>query len=281
MRIDYVGLLASLNRLPHGVLHILVALAVGVPLLAASRTKLVPSEETMAFHRAVQAVGEGETVLLATDLNSGTAFELEPMLTTLVTEVFSRGGRLLVVSLDAQGVGLVEAKIAALADAAGKEYGTDWVFLGFRPSIPAVVLSLASAPYTVFPKDHHGHPLSSMPLTERLSGFGDYRLVAVIATGPSAQEWVIYGHGRYQAPLVVGLGGGIGPAFQSFLSTKTIAGLIAGLRGAAEYEVAAGRPAEALRALSSQSFAHLLLVAFVILGNAAHFAASWRERTPL
>jgi len=281
MKIDYVAVLASLGRIDRRILYLLVGLAIVIPLLAASKTHVTPSEESQGFHRAVQRLGEGDIVLLATDYYSGTAFELEPMMVTLVREVFDRGARLVAVSLDAQGAGLVESQLAELAAASGKSYGSDWVYLGFRPSSPGVIVSLASAPFAVFPTDHRGNALSALPLTTALDGRTDYRLVAVIASGPAAQDWVIYGHGRYQAPIIVGLGGGIGPTFQGFLETKTITGLVAGLRGAAEYEVLAGRPAEALRALSAQSMAHLLLVGLVIVGNAAFFAAKWLERTPL
>lgn len=280
MRIDYLRLTASLIRVDPRILYLCVALAVAIPLLFASKARVVPSEESEGFHRAVQRIAEGETVLLSTDVNNATAFELEPMITAFVQEVFARKGRLIVVCTDAQGTGRVEQTIEGLAAASGASYGADWVFLGYRPSSPATIVSLASSPYTVFPADYRGRPLSSMPLTSSLSGHSDYRLVTVVASGPSAQDWVIYGHGRFAAPIIVGLGGGIGPAFQGFVDRKLIAGLIAGLRGAAEYEVLSGRPAEAVRALSAQSMAHLLLVALVIVGNAAFFATKWLERVP-
>ncbi|MCU0612157.1 MAG: hypothetical protein MUE60_10260 [Candidatus Eisenbacteria bacterium] len=281
MRLDYLALLASLTRIDRRILYLLVALAIVIPLLAASGTRVTPAAESEGFFRAVQRVSEGQTVLLAADYNGATAFELEPMVTTLVQEVFSRGARLVLVCLDPQGIGLVEAKVQMLADAAGKTYGTDWVFLGYRPSAPGVIMSLASAPYTVFPRDHRGTSLRALPLAAGLSGHSDYQLVAVVASGPAAQDWVIYGHARYRAPIVIGLGGGLGPTFQGFLDTHAIAGLIAGLRGAAEYEQLTGRPGEALRALSAQAMAHLLLIALIILGNAAFFAAKWRDRPPV
>ncbi|MBN1423655.1 hypothetical protein JXA88_03775 [Candidatus Fermentibacteria bacterium] len=280
MRISYLGLLASLSRIDRRIIYLLVACAVALPLLAASTTRLIPAEESQSFHRAIAQLAEGETVLLAVEYNAGTAFELEPMVVTLVEEVFSRNARMVVSCFDAQGVGLVEETIAELAAASGKTYGTDWVFLGYRPSAPGVIISLATAPYAVFPRDHRGNSLSDLPLSSSLSGYADYQLVAVIASGTTAQDWVIYGTGRFHAPIIVGLGGGIGPTFQSFIDARTITGLIAGLRGAAEYEQLAGRPAEALRALSAQSTAHVLLVLLIVVGNASFFAARWLERTP-
>ena len=44
-----------------------------------------------------------------------------------------------------------------------------------------------------------------------------------------------------------------------------------GLLGAAEYEKLIGKPAKGTEGMSIQSFAHLLVVGLVILGNIAFF----------
>ena len=56
-----------------------------------------------------------------------------------------------------------------------------------------------------------------------------------------------------------------------YLQTKQLIGLMPGLLGAAEYEKLIEKPAKGTEGMSIQSFAHLLVVGLVILGNIAFF----------
>jgi len=275
--VDYFRIAASIWRMDRRFVYLLLALAIIVPLILVPNPRVEPTEESMRFHRAVETLKQDDIVLLSTDYDAGSSFELEPMTTALVRHLFEKGAKLVVLSLNAQGTGMVHDEIGYLTEELGMEYGRDWVFLGYRPSAPPAILSLASAPYTVFPEDFEGNRLTGMPLTDHLRGFTDFALVAVIASGATARDWVIYGQGRFQAPIILGLAGGIGPTFQGFFETHQVEGLLAGLRGAAEYEQMTEHPREALRVLSTQSTAHLLLVVLVVIGNISFLLSRWME----
>jgi hypothetical protein len=274
---DYVQLVTSLSAIDRRVIYLVVAIAIILPLVFVPNPPMSPTEEGTSFHHVVQRLQEGDVVLLATDYNAGTAAELGPMTTTLAHHVFARGAKLVVVSLDAQGTGVVEAQIDTIAQARGCTYGEDWVFLGFRPSAPAVILALASSPYTLFPEDFRGNRLIDLPLTDRLKGAADYAVLVVMAAGPTATDWVIYGSGRFEAPILLGLSGGIGPTFRGFYNTQQVAGMLAGLRGAAEYEQLTHRSGDASRLISAQSSVHLLLVLLIVVGNVSFLVRKWLE----
>lgn len=274
---DYPAVVASITKIDRRFIYLLVGLAVAIPLLVAHQAKVEPTEESMAFHMEVSTLGEGDVVLLSTDYDAGGASELSPMVRAFATDVFRRGARLVVLSLNAQGTGLVEAEINKIAAEYDRTYGVDWVFLGFRPSTPAVILALSASPHSLFPQDFRGNELAELPLTAHLNGYRDFSLICVISSGATAQDWVIYGHGRFQGPMVAGLSGGIGPAFQSFVDTHQIAGVLVGLRGAAEYEQMLELPGEALRALFAQSLTHMLFVALIMIGNISLLATRWIE----
>jgi hypothetical protein len=114
-------------------------------------------------------------------------------------------------------------------------------------------------------------------LTDQLKGGSDYALLAVMASGATATDWVIYGSGRFEAPIILGLSGGIGPTFRGFYDTQQVGGILAGLRGAAEYEQMTNRPGDASRLVSAQSSAHLLLVMLILIGNVSFLAAKWQQ----
>lgn len=274
---DYLQLVTSLPRVDRRIIYLVVAIAIIIPLALVPNPPMSPSEEGTSFHRVVQGLKQDDVVLLATDYNAGSAAELGPMTTTLVHHAFAQGAKLVVLSLDAQGTGVVDVQIDTIAQGLGRTYGEDWVFLGFRPSAPAAILALASSPYTLFAEDFRGNRLIDLPLTDRLKGATDYAMLTVMASGPTATDWVIYGFGRFEAPILLGLSGGIGPTFRGFYDTQQVAGILAGLKGAAEYEQMTNRPGDASRLVSAQSGAHLLLVMLIVIGNISFLAAKWQE----
>jgi hypothetical protein len=50
-------------------------------------------------------------------------------------------------------------------------------------------------------------------------------------------------------------------------------GIIAGLRGGADYEVLLKEPGKAVSAMPAQSTVHALIILFVIVGNVLYFAS--------
>ena len=50
------------------------------------------------------------------------------------------------------------------------------------------------------------------------------------------------------------------------------------MKGAAEFEKLTGFTGKGTRFMLSQSFAHIIVVLFVIIGNAAYFVTRGRER---
>jgi hypothetical protein len=60
--------------------------------------------------------------------------------------------------------------------------------------------------------------------------------------------------------------------FYTYLDTGKLSGLIGGLKGAAEYEKLVGEPGLGTAGMASQSWAHVAIILFVILGNIAHAA---------
>jgi hypothetical protein len=61
------------------------------------------------------------------------------------------------------------------------------------------------------------------------------------------------------------------PRCYTFLQTKQLVGLLAGMRGAAEYERLSENYGLATIGMDSQSVIHLLIVFFIIVGNISYF----------
>ena len=61
------------------------------------------------------------------------------------------------------------------------------------------------------------------------------------------------------------------PDFFPFLQSRQLNGLIGGLAGAAEYEALVGKRGLAVSGMRPQSVAHIVIIGFILLGNAVYF----------
>ena len=68
------------------------------------------------------------------------------------------------------------------------------------------------------------------------------------------------------------------PKYYSFVQAGQFVGLLGGMKGAAEYEILIGEPANAVLGMGAQSLVHLLIIAMVILGNVGFFASRRNKR---
>jgi len=68
------------------------------------------------------------------------------------------------------------------------------------------------------------------------------------------------------------------PQFVPFVQSGQLDGLLAGLRGAAEYELLLQAPGRALAMMDAQSMGHLLIIAFILIGNAAYLVTKFTKK---
>ncbi len=99
----------------------------------------------------------------------------------------------------------------------------------------------------------------------------DFDYVIDLASGSSIEAWIAFGKEKYNFDLGAGCTAVIGPDMYPFLQAKQINGLMSGLKGAAEYEILIKRKSSAVAGMSPQSVVHVMVVLFVIFGNALYF----------
>ncbi|HEY3998850.1 MAG TPA: hypothetical protein VGO93_08305, partial [Candidatus Xenobia bacterium] len=74
-------------------------------------------------------------------------------------------------------------------------------------------------------------------------------------------------HGRYHTPVAGALTAVMVPGYQPYLNSGQALAILAGLRGAAEYETLLHVRGRGLQGLDAQSFAHLFLAALIVVSN--------------
>jgi hypothetical protein len=132
-----------------------------------------------------------------------------------------------------------------------------------------------------FPLDYYGTPLDSLPMMRRVHNF-DQVACAVNISGTNATDyWISYGQGRFGFPLAIGVTGVSTAQYYPYLGSGQIFGIMGGMLGAAQYEELADNPGNAKDAMRIQLFAHLVIIAFVIMGNVGYFVSRRKRKRML
>jgi hypothetical protein len=274
------SLAARLTRVDRRILFLAVALAVAFPLLHPLNLPIRVSREARAFYDEVERVEPGRVILLSFDYEPDTMAELDPMSLAVLRHAFRRGVRVLVMTTYAGGVGIAERILAQAAGEAGKTDGTDYAFLGYNPDFSATILRMGESIRGAYPTDQYGRPTAELPILRGVDSYADIPLVVTIASSALSEYWVIWAGGQYHARIVAGNTAIQAVLIYPFLQTGQLAGMLGGLKGAAEYERLIGRDGAGVRGMDGQSLAHFLIVLFIVMGNVGFLLARRARLAP-
>jgi hypothetical protein len=155
----------------------------------------------------------------------------------------------------------------------GKESGQDYVFLGWSPGGPAVIINMGQDLYTAFPSDYGGKATKGLSVLDGVDSLKDVTYAISLGAGnPGVEAWYVYGKDKYKFELGGGCTGVIAPGLYPLLRSGQINGLIGGLRGAAEYESLIGQKGRAVAGMDAQSATHLAIIVLVAICNLFYFS---------
>jgi hypothetical protein len=261
----------DLGRLDRRVIYALILLAVLIPIFMTPPRNIRITPEVRVVYDRIEALRPGQIVMLACEYDPSMSAELSPMNVAALRHCFSRNLRVLVTCLSANGVSLVEGELRQVAAEYGKEYGKDYVFLGYKPYPGIVIMAMGEDFRNPFPTDYYNTPLNDLPMMRGVKNYSSVAFVLTINATSGIDYWITYGAGRYKFPLAAAASAVMAPNYYNYLQSGQLFGLIGGLRGAAEYEELIEHPGNAVRGMFVQSVAHLLIVALIVMGNVTFF----------
>lgn len=278
-------MLDFLTTLDRRWIFLLMALAVAVPVLTKQTFPDQPTPMTRKIFDAMETLPEGSVIFLALDYDPASAPELAPMAKAFVRHCCLRKHKMIFATLWPTGTPLLDQNIRDVIQGefpdADYQYGRDYVNLGYRPGNEVAIKAIASDIRKLYATDINGTSLDALPLMKPIKNIFDVDLVLNVSAGyPGAKEWVQYAVTLGDLDLAAGVTGVQAPQLYPYYPDQMI-GMLAALKGAAEYEAALGDKYEqyrdpqkndATRRMGPQLFAHLLMVGLIILGNVVHFA---------
>ncbi|MSR81603.1 MAG: hypothetical protein EXS58_01570 [Candidatus Latescibacteria bacterium] len=265
----------SLHNLDRRIIFLCVFLGVAIPLLLpfSLPVNITPPVEAV-YHQVERIAAEKGTVLLSFDYGPGSEAELQPMARAVLRHCFSRQIKVVAICLWPDAPGLAQEVLQATAAESGMRYGVDYAYMGYKPGGASVVLNMGQEFRNAFAQDARGVSADSLAVLRGIHSLRDFGLVFDLAAGSTIdQVWIPYGQEKYRFVLAAGCTAVMAPDLFPFLQSGQMAGLIAGLAGAAEYEKLVGRLDSATAGMQAQSITHLVIIAFIVLGNILYFLA--------
>jgi len=260
-----------------------VGVAVVLPLFMTISQTIKLSPEVKELHDAVLELKPGSKVLVSFDYDPPSAPELQPMAETFFYLCLKRDLKIIIMGLWPQGPQQAEMAMQAVMeqpDIAAKnvQYGIDYVNLGFQTGNEFVIQRMGTSFRSMFNSDYYGTPYDSLPLVRNTNNFSNIDFSFNLSAGyPGTVEWVQVAVDRYGVKLGAGNTAVQAPQIYAYLRAGQVKGLLGGLNGAAEFEKAVGIIGKGTKFMVSQSFSHVIVIAFIIIGNAAFFLGERRR----
>lgn len=249
------------------VVFVIVALAVVLPILFNVHLDNSVTPETKQVFVNIDSLASGSVLMLSFDFEASSFAEVRPLADVMIRHAFSKNLRIVAVSLFAEGSALGGQLLKSLGDQAGKEYGRDFVYLGFRPQYQAAILAMGESIKAEFPTDYYGTPTGALEMLNTVDNYDSIALVTSIADGSMPTYWVEYAVTPHHVNFQTVLTASMATSFYPYIGSGQIKGVAAGLKGAAEYESLYGREGAGSRGLLAQSVSQFAVVLIIIAGN--------------
>ena len=282
-------MLEFLKTLDRRWVFLAMLLAVALPILAQKSFPEKPTKAVREAFHAIEDLDEGSNVLLSFDYAPSSDGELAPMATALVRHCCLKRHKMFFMTLWPDGLPLVERSIETIVEGEFKdqefEYGKDYVNLGYNAGREVVIIVMGTNLRKMFPRDINKDDLDDIPMTANISNLQDMELIINISSGnPGMKEWVQYASSPYPIKLVVGSTAVQAPQAYPYMPSQ-MQGLLAAIKGAAEYEAALAEKYpqyrnpkynDGIRRMAPQFWGHLLVIGLIVLGNGIYFAERQR-----
>lgn len=261
-------------------IFIIIAVVVVVPLMVPIGMPIRATDTSKDVYDAIESLPKGSRVLLSIEYSPSTKPENHPMTISMLRHLFRNDQKVYVTCLWPDGQFMAQDALSQVAeDEFGKKYGEDYVLLGYRPGGEAVVKGIVSNIRKLYSVDSRQTKVDEIPMMDGITNFKDFVFLFSISAGyPGTIEWVQYAADPTGVPMSSGVTSIQVNEVMPYVQSGQMVGVLAGMPGAAEYESLIGKKGSATSGMDAQSVAHLVIVLFIVLGNAAYFIERKRSR---
>jgi hypothetical protein len=278
-------------------IYLVVWLVVMIPLLFPFAIKPKPTTPVEKLFSYVDTMPTEKALVISVDFTPDTRAELQPMVVALLRHGFTTKRRVGVLAMQVYGLGLGEealSQVAAEFNAHATTHedsvinGEDYVYWGWTTPALTVMLGMGERITNVFPVDYYGSRTESLPIMRGIRNYDDVGILVSVAASAMPLSWIVYAQTQFGVHLSCGITAVSAADYYPYVNSGQFVGMLAGMKGAAEYEeLVSERMTKAgmewglrnrgTESMSSQTSAHLAIMAFIIIGNIAFFSSRRRK----
>ncbi len=252
------------------ILFALILLGVAFPLLIKLGLPIETSENVRMVYDLVNSQPEGSHILISFDYDPASKPELHPMAYAIARNALERKYKVVCTALWPMGASLCAETFKRLKEEMPEiEEGVDFVNLGYKAGGIVTIQKMGADIRDVYPTDMSRKPIDELPIMSGVRNLKDFSFVCSISAGdPGLKQWVMVAHDKNKVVTTGGATAVSAPAILPYINEqKQLHGLLGGLKAAAEYEKLSGHIDIATSGMDAQSIAHLIIIAFIAIGN--------------
>lgn len=266
------GLWERLANLDRRIVYLFILLMVTLPFFLTPVVKLQKNKwVTAAFDQVEQAAVTGKPILIGMDYDSSVLAELQPMAVAMLRHAFSRNIKVVGINFIPNGTSLAATTMDEIAKEYGKKYGEDYVFLGYLPQYSIVLINWGEDFRKSYKTDYRGTDVKQIPMLTNIQSYSDFQVVACLTGTRLANAYISFGVTKFGFNFIVGVTGVSATEYYTYLQSGQLKGLLAGMKAAAEYEQLLGKIGDGMRGMASQTWGHLTMITFIVIGNLVFF----------
>jgi hypothetical protein len=264
-----LNLLRTLQTVDRRVLYALLLLSVTIPFFLPLKVPVKVSPATQKLYNTVESIPEGSFVIFGTDWSAGSRGENGAQTEALLRHVMRHKLRFAILSFDPQAATLTQNMALKLQKQYGYAEGVNWTNWGFRVQEVLFFKALANNVVNTVKADIHGTPVQSLPVMHNVTSANDFKLLIDVNPTNSYGNYIQFLQGPFHIPMVFAPTAVMAPEAFNYIDSGQISGMLNGLAGAIEYEQLLEVVGRATKDSNCLSFAHLLIIFLMIMGNVA------------
>lgn len=261
--------LEKLQNIDRRIIYTILLIVLFVPMANPLGIPLSVNKTTQKVFDTIENLDpQSDVVLFVMDYSVGGQADVHPQAVAVAKHLANLGIPTVMVAFVSDGPMFAEQLITELGDRV--TYGETVINLGYIAGGETAVKGFVEDPKNSFETDKRGNKVADMPIMAGIKTIEDFSYIIDFQTGsPGYQDFLRQLPAGF--PYAAGIVTVSVPNVMPFYNSGQLAGLLQGLRGAAEYEVILGEPGEGAARMDAQSMGHLVIITFIIVGNLAYF----------
>ena len=232
---------AKIQSLDRRYIYIIVALSIIIPLLIPFNSRIDTTKPTEDVYQMIDSFAgkPNKAILMNFSHNASTLAELFPMEVAILRHCFERDVKVFTLCFMPDTAPLVDYAInTAKEDFSNIKAGVNYCNFGYKPRslfLP-ILVGMGENVAEAVETDSEGRKLENLPIIEGIKNYDDLNLVIDFSASGSVFSWVTYARAKFGANVAAGVTAVMAADNYPYLQSGQLIGMLAGIKGAAEYE---------------------------------------------